>query len=467
MKTRSGASTATVAALFIIGLIIGAGAVYGLGVSSSAPSTVTSTVTSTVAGQGATATKTVTSTSVSTTTTGTSGLSGTITIGDLVALTGDLSAYGQRSKDAVDMAIHDINAWLTTTGSPVRFAVDHEDTATDPNTALQKLQLMASKGIQVYIGPMTSAEVRNVITYANNNHLVLISQSSTAEDLKIANDYLFRLVPSDYAQSAAAATVMQSLGIKAAVVVSRSDTWGVGLSDATANDFQALGGTVVDHIQYQVSSSGSYDFSSQLATLNTDYSNAVAKYGAANVGIMAVSFDELATLYQQASSYPNLLNATWFGTDGTAESSTVTGTAGQPAAAVKSLSTIYAPTLSGKEQNFTKAFVSQYNQHPDAYSYSAYDATWVAALSILACGANSGTCIQKTLPGAAQNYFGVAGWPNLDFAGDRAIADYAVWQVMPCSSAPAGTCTSSETYTWIQVGTWNAGSNTVTWTQKP
>ncbi|MDG6898165.1 MAG: ABC transporter substrate-binding protein [Nitrososphaerota archaeon] len=465
MKTRrNGVSTAAVAALFIIGLIIGAGAVYGLGVSSSAPSTVTSTVTSTVAGAGATQTQTIVST---VTGTAASGLSGTITIGDLVALTGDLSAYGQRSKDAVDMAIADINAWLATTGSPVRFAVDHEDTATDPNTALQKLQLMASKGIQAYVGPMTSAEARNVLSYANNNHLVLISQSSTAEDLKIANDYLFRLVPSDYAQAAAAAKMMQALGIKDAIFISRSDTWGVGLSSATIADFKAIGGTEVDQIQYQVSSSGSYDFSSQLATLNTDYTNAVKQYGAANVGIMAVSFDELATMYQQASSYPSLLSSTWFGTDGTAESSTVTGTSGQTAAQVKSLSTIYAPTLSSKEQNFTNAFVAKYNQHPDAYSYSAYDATWVAALSIIACGANSGACIQKTLPGVAAGYFGVAGWPDLDYGGDRAIADYAIWEVGPCSSAPAGSCTAGQTYTWNQVGTWNSGSNSVTFTQTP
>jgi branched-chain amino acid transport system substrate-binding protein len=448
MKTRSGASTGAAAGLFIIGLLIGAAATYFVAPRQSQPGQV-STVTQTVTANAST------------------GLSGTVTIGDLVSLTGDLSAYGQRSKDAVDMAISDINNWLATTGSQVRFAVDHEDTATDPTTALQKLQLMASKGIQVYVGPMTSAEARNVISYANNNHLVLISQSSTAEDLAIPNDYLFRLVPADYAQASAVAALVYQYGVKDVIVVNRGDTWGVGLSSAFVSDYQNLGGKVVDKVQYQVISSGSYDFTSQLSQINTDYTNAVNQYGASNVGIISFSFDELATMYQQASSYPKLLSTTWFGSDGTAESSTVVGTAGQIAAQVKSLSTIYAPTLSAKEQNFTNAFVAKYNQHPDAYSYSAYDATWVAALSILACGANSGVCVQKTLPGVAANYFGVAGWPDLNAAGDRATADYAIWEVLPCSSAPAGSCTSGESYTWIQVGTWSAGSNTVTFTRQP
>jgi ABC-type branched-subunit amino acid transport system substrate-binding protein len=185
------------------------------------------------------------------------------------------------------------------------------------------------------------------------------------------------------------------------------------------------------------------------------------------VGIISFSFDELATLYQQSTTYPALQQTTWFGSDGTAESSTVTGTAGSTAATVKSLSTIYAPTISAKEVNFTAKFISQYNQHPDAYAYSAYDATWAAALSIIACGANSGACVQKTLPGVAASYFGVAGWPDLDFAGDRAIADYAIWEVVSCSTAPAGVCTSGATYGWEQVGTWSAGTGTVTFTQKP
>jgi branched-chain amino acid transport system substrate-binding protein len=454
--TRSGASTSVTIGVFIVGLLIGMGAIYAL-----APSIgLSSTATTTVAGAG-------TNTTVTTTVAGKGGLSGTITLGGLTSLTGDLSAYGQRSKDAQNLAISDINAWLAQSGATYKFAMDIEDTATDPTTALQKLQLMASEGEQVFVGPMTSAEVRNVITYANTNKLVLISQSSTAQDLKIANDFLFRFVPSDFAQASAAAALVYQYGVKDAVVVNRGDTWGVGLSNAFKSDYVALGGKLVGNVTYQVISSGSYDFTAQLSQINSLYTSAVSTYGAANVGIISFSFDELATLYQQSTTYPALSQTTWFGSDGTAESSTVTSTAGSAAAAVKSLSTIYAPTLSAKEANFTSRFVAAYNQHPDAYAYSAYDATWAAALAIIACGANSGACVQKTLPGVAASYFGVAGWPDLDSAGDRAIADYAIWEVVSCTTAPAGTCTSGQTYGWEQVGTWSAGTGTVTFTSKP
>src|SRR5208282_4864682 len=314
-------------------------------------------------------------------------------------LTGDLSAYGQRSKNSETMAISDINAWLSTTGSNVQFAITIEDTATDPATCLSKLQTLAAQGIQVYVGPMTSAEVRNVLSYANTNHLVLISQASTAEDLGIPNDYLFRFVPTDFAQSAAVARTVWQYGIKDAIVLARHDTWGDGLSGAFETKYQALGGTIVDTVQYTPISSGTYDFSAQLTTMTSDYNAAVAKYGASSVGVVAVSFDELSVVYQQLSSYPALTKAVWFGTDGTAQSSTVASTAGSTAAAVKSLSTIYAPTRGAKYAAFTAAYAAKYGGQPDAYSYSAYDATWVAALTILAVGKNDGVAVQAALPG--------------------------------------------------------------------
>jgi branched-chain amino acid transport system substrate-binding protein len=392
------------------------------------------------------------------TTTMAQGLSGTVTIGDLVSLTGDLSAYGQRSKNSVDMAISDINTWLSSTGSSVQFAVTHEDTATDPATALSKLQTLAAQGIQVYVGPMTSGEARNILSYANTNHLVLISQSSTAENLGIPNDYLFRLVPTDFAQAKAVARVLWQYGIQDVIIVARHDTWGDGLSGAIATNFKALGGTVVDTIQYTPVSSGTYDFSAQLTQMKSDYTSAVAKYGASKVAIEAVAFDELSVMYQQLSSYSDLTKAVWFGTDGTAQSATIASTAGSTAAHVKSLSTIYAPTRGAKYAAFTSTYVAKYGGQPDAYAYSAYDAAWVAALTILAVGKNDGVAVQKALPSICNNYYGVAGWPNLNANGDRAIADYDIWEVQSVNAT---------SYTWVNVGTWSSSADAASYTMTP
>ncbi len=427
MKTSVAATSA-----FVIGLLIGLVVMYAAAPSMLPPVTPSTSMTSV-----------------------SSGLSGTITIGDLVALTGDLAAIGQQNKVAVDMAISDINTWLASTGSSVTFAVHHEDTATDPATCLQKLQSMAADGIQVYVGPMSSAEVRNVLPYADTNNLVLVSQSSTAEDLaNRTNSFLFRLVPTDFAQSEAVARVVLASGFSHAIVVARHDTWGDGLSAAFEARYQQIGGTIIDTVTYAPETT---DFSPQLTQIQSDYNAAVSKYGASKVAIVAVSFEELAVLYQQATpSYKSILSATWFGTDGIAESSTVASSSGAIAAEVHSFSTIYAPTRSDKNAAFTSAFVNKTGGQPDAYAYSAYDATWIAALSILAVGKNSGAAIQKVFINVANNYYGVSGWPDLNANGDRSISDYDIWSVVPNPS-------TSGAYQWALAGTWIASTDSVSW----
>jgi branched-chain amino acid transport system substrate-binding protein len=422
---------------FVIGLLIGLVVMYG-----AAPSLGLAPSTSTMV----------------TTTAQMQGLSGTITLGDLVSLTGALSSYGQREKVAVDMAVTDINGWLAGSGSTVQFAVRHEDTATDPATALQKLQSLAAQGIQVYIGPQSSGEARNILSYANTNHLVLISQSSTAENLGIPDDFLFRMIPTDFAQGKAIARMVYSYGIQYMILVNRHDPWGDGLSTALAGRYKDLGGTVLDTVSYTPATTGTQDFAPQLTQMKTDYDAAVTKYGAGKVGVVAIEFEELAVMLQQATSYKSLLNAVWFGCDGTAVSDAITGAgSGAVAAQVKSLSTIYAPTHSDKYSAFTSAFVAKYGGQPDAYAYSAYDATWVAALSILAVGKNDGAAVQKVLISTANNYYGVAGYPDLNANGDRAISDYDIWEVGGTSGTPQ----------WIDVGTWSASSDGVSYTQTP
>ena len=427
---------ATVAATsaFVIGLLIGLVAMYAAAPTMLAPVTQSTSVTS-----------------------GSSGLSGTVTIGDLVTLTGDLASIGQQNKVAVDMAVSDVNTWLASTGSTVTFAVHHEDTATDPATCLQKLQSMAAEGIQVFVGPMSSAEVRNVLPYADTNNLVLISQSSTAEDLaNRTNSYLFRLVPTDFAQSKAVARVVLSSGFPYSIVVARHDTWGDGLSAAFEARYQQIGGTIIDTVSYAPSTT---DFSPQLTQIQSDYNSAVSKYGAGKVAIVAVSFEELAVLYQQATpGYKSLLSTTWFGTDGIAESTTVSSSSGGVAAEVHSFATIYAPTQSEKYAAFTSAFVNKTGGLPDAYAYNAYDATWLAALSILAVGKNSGAAVQKVFISVANNFYGVSGYPDMNANGDRSIGNYNIWGVVTTNSSSTGSA-----YQWALEGTWIASSDSVSW----
>lgn len=88
-----------------------------------------------------------------------------------------------------------MNDYLAEIGSDKSVSIVTEDTKTDPATALEKLRGMAEKGIQVVIAPQTSAEVEAVKAYADENGILLLSQSSTGPSLAIPGDNVFRFCP--------------------------------------------------------------------------------------------------------------------------------------------------------------------------------------------------------------------------------------------------------------------------------
>jgi branched-chain amino acid transport system substrate-binding protein len=411
-------------ALFIVGLLVGAVGVYV-----AAPGLSTST---------------------------TKGLSGTITLGDLVSITGDLASQGARDKAAVDMAITDINAWLTQTGQNFKFAVDHEDSATDNTQVLSKMQTMFSKGEKVFIGPEWSGGASSLLSYAASNHLVMLSESSTSVAIALPNDYLFRLVPADDAQGKALSALQTSLGIQAVVVLHRNDPYGNGLAKAFEDNFKAAGQTVLLDQQFDP---GATDFTTQLTAMKSAVDTAVASKGASHVAVQLITFDEGGVVMLQAqSSYASLLNVKWFGCDGQAQLDPFVTTASVPSLKVELISTLYSPSGSSKYTTFVQRFQSQSGLSIQSYTASAYDCVWVAALSIIAAGTYDGAAVQKQVTQVANNYYGPSGWPNLNAAGDRSIANYDVWAVKALSNGTAA---------WTQLGTWDAVSGTVTFTQQP
>jgi len=101
------------------------------------PSTTTPATTSTTAQ----ATTSAATTSTTTTTTATN----TITIGAELPLSGSLQFMGTSGQCAVKLAVQNANQMFADKG--IRFDLVVQDSACDPNTALQKLQTLYSQGI--------------------------------------------------------------------------------------------------------------------------------------------------------------------------------------------------------------------------------------------------------------------------------------------------------------------------------
>jgi len=338
------------------------------------------------------------------------GLTGTFTIGVLDDLTAGLAGEGKEVQATTGFALQDLNAWLKASGVKATFTLNLQDYALDNTKATTIMNSYLSQGIHVVVGPLNSGTAGALLSFANTNHVVMISPSSTNPNIAIGGDYLFRTPPSDNFQGQADTVEFVQSGVKDVVIVYRNDGYGAGLANSTAANFKAAGGLVEAQIPYDTTAS---NFVPILATVNDAYNAAVAKVGATHVGLYFVSFGEFANIAAQAATnYKSLLSTPlpWFGTDGEGNEATiVNSTYGATTVQTRLAASFPGFSSSPLTSSICLRQLAAISILCDGYSIGAYDDVWIAALSILYCNGQDGACIQKVVPPIAAGFPGASG----------------------------------------------------------
>ncbi len=298
------------------------------------------------------------------------GLSGTITVGALLDLSGGLATYGENSQKALELAEQEINDWLEAIGEDWQIKVRVEDTQVKPAVALSKLQTFAGEGIKFVVGPMSSGEVSEIKSFADENKIIVISPSSTSPALSIPNDYIFRFCPTDLFQGPAAIEMVKESGVDHLVIMWRGDTWGDGLKESMAEAAQEAGIMVHEAARYNPEAE---EFSSEVAQLASMVQNLVDQFGADRVGVTLISFKEAAAVFAAAREYDVLWQVKWFGSDGTALLSELINNpdVAEFASSVKFLNPIFAPGASPYNEKLKEYVMQELGREPDAYAYAS------------------------------------------------------------------------------------------------
>ena len=350
-----------------------------------------------------------------------------ITIGGLFSLTGNWATLGVTSKAAMEVGIDDVNDYLADGESGFQFKASIQDTKLDPATALTSITAMKAAGIEVVIGPQSSAEVAAIRAYANDNNMLVVSQSSTAGSLAIANDNIFRLTPSDTLEAVALVGVMKADGQKTIIPFWRNDAGNIGLQVATRALFGAVG-TVKPGVQYDA---GQTSFAASLAALKTQIQTAITERGGtAGVAVAHAGFDEVVQIFNAAAADPVFSSVRWYGTDGTAlnEPLRTNAVAAQFARSVN----FWTPTpgvddgaRARWEPVAARIAAKAGGAQPDAFALAVYDAVWLTAQAYLATGGRGHPQVLKSaLVVAADGLYGASGWTTLNAAGDRKFGDF-------------------------------------------
>jgi branched-chain amino acid transport system substrate-binding protein len=457
---KRGASTSVLIGSLIVGLLIGAGVVYVAAPSLGLGGTTTV--------NGGTNTVTVTTTAISSAKAAGLCNGQTVTIGALNDLSGQLSAQGKGDLAAENIAITELNAFTKASGCSLTFALSNYDYALDATKALNDLQTMATAGIQIVVGPLNSGAAENILSYANQHQIVLISPSSTSPALHVTDtstNYLFRTAPNDAAQGQAIAREVLTQGAKAVIIINRDDTYGGGLANATKAFLTKDGITAASLIggPYKYSTSAT-DFTSLITQISNEYNTLNTGAATGHVAIVAVAFQELGILLHQASTQsPAIYNdVPWYGSDGEAQNSVLSNsTTGQYTSHVILPSTLFNVVNNSKTLQFYHTYagtsaLAAITGGGVFYTMEGYDDVWLAALAIMTAGANNGAAIHSVFVSTANSFYGLTGWEGLD-GNDRIPGSYQIWKVVA----------SGSTFTWVLAGTYDYASDSVTWVSPP
>lgn len=361
-----------------------------------------------------------------------------VQLGGLFSLTGNWSTLGQTSKTAMELAVADVNRYLAGNAAHVRFVAAIEDTRLDPVQALEKAKAFTARGVQLLIGPQSSAEVAYLKPFVDANGVLLVSPSSTAGTLAIAADNIFRFTPADTVEGAAVSALMWEDGIRVVVPVWRDDAGNAGLEVATRARISSLGGTVLEGVRYGATT---HDFSTVVATLQAQVKQAIAQEGAARVAVYLAGFDEAASLFASADDDPLLGSVRWYGSDGVAQSEALLANA---QAAAFAMHTGYPNPIFGRDEGardiwepLVQRIRERTNLEPDAFALAVYDAVWVVARGYIASGAPQEIeKLKQAIATAAASGYGATGWMVLNEAGDRRYGDFDFWAIRMVDGGP-------------------------------
>ena len=385
-------------------------------------------------------------------------LTGEIELGALLSLTGDLATFGENEKVAAEFAADQVNVLLEELGAGWTLKIVAEDTVTKPDKCLEKLESLAARGIKLIIGPLSSGEVRAIKSYCDSNEILAISQSSTAPDLAIADDYILRFCPTDkLGQGPAIARIMYDDGKRYIIPVTRNDAWGKGLQDATEDKFvDVLGGTFLPGILYDPDAT---EFSTEAADLATKVSDAILAYGADEVAVLHISFEEVTALMTACLAYDELDDIVWYGSDGTCTSGAMLDDPDVRdfAMSVEYPCTIFGPAPIGTKWGMVRQRgLDALGREPESYSYAVYDIVWAYAYALLIVDEYDAVAIKDLIPDivAVEAYIGASGKITLDEYGDREAGDYDIWQI---------TEIAADEYDWKVIGSWVMATDSVVW----
>lgn len=310
---------------------------------------------------------------------------GKIIIGGTGPLTGGAAVYGQSVKNGIQLAINEINANGGVGEAGLTFDLRYEDDAHDATTAKNAYNQLMDRGIQAFIGTVTSDPCIAVQAEARKDNIFLLTPSGSAVDC-IKGGNAFRVCFSD---------PNQGIGAAEYILENMPDVTKIGVIYNNATDYSA---GIYDKFKQKIGDKKTIVAQTFGSDDETNFQTQVAAMKAANVDLLF-----LPIYYQAASKILLQMEAvefttTVFGCDGLDGLVSQLGEKSALAEDVMLLAPFAADATDAKTVAFVTAYKAAYNNEvPTQFAADAYDAVYILKAALEKANVESGLIGYGTL----------------------------------------------------------------------
>ena len=327
--------------------------------------------------------------------------------------------------EMVDFIESDINEYMSVNGYDYVFDFITRDNEGEAATALDNVEYFRGQGIDLIVELGDESQAQTVISYVNDNEMLLVSSASSETTLSIPNDRLFRVAVNDLDQATILSEMWKSWGVETVVIMHRGNMWGDGFKDDFSAALTDLGINVLGYVRYDPNNP---DVSSYVSYVNNIVIGSLSTYTNSEIGLQLISKSEVAAIQDKASQYPFLQSIIWMSTGDGGRSQAVLDEVGEYASQTRH----FSPVLAINEDHsywgdFTGQFSEIHAVDPDWNQALMYDALSLLSYCVADTGSSNPGVIADALIPYSSTFTGLTGALRLDVNGDRLPLLLDVW----------------------------------------
>ncbi len=328
-----------------------------------------------------------------------------VTIGVILPLTGSGSDQGQWVKNGLELAKEELEL-----KEGMKIDLVYEDSkGGNPKEAVTAYQAITQFHQIPAVITWGSGVGVALIPLANNDKIVQMGVATATPKYSTKDDYAFRVFPSaDLEGKYNANLVYTVLGTQKVAIAHTNNDYGVGEKDAFVQEFEKLGGKIVDV--------------EALNPEDTDFRTQILKIKELNPPLVFLAvYPKEGVLFLKQSA-ENALAAKTF-----ASTAIVGGDVFKEPASegiTISLQKFDAESQDQVVRTFVDGYKAKYKDTPDVYHARAYDALYVIIDNLKKCTtAVDGTCLKNNLMSMTPHH-GTTGDISFNEYGDITQAEY-------------------------------------------